>query len=295
MMNQPIPNDVSITAADASSSSEHKERQEMNTPNEASSVNSAPTEEGKAKPMKRGVRGPRNLRRARLPRSTETDIPTTKVVDSPEAIVEGEIDAAGNGNAGNERHSVRTLRNGRKKGDRQQGKLAQKPRNKQSNADTTNSSPRSRSKGSDADEVFSFVTSGAFDNLAAEGDAAQGGMRRYGRQGAAKNVRRDLTADDDAPKLHKVLAEAGLGSRRDMEELIIAGRVSVNGEPAHIGQRILPTDQVRINGKLIQRKIAKRPPRVLIYHKPNGLLSGVLISTRKDCCCLLRPATLPIV
>jgi 16S rRNA U516 pseudouridylate synthase RsuA-like enzyme len=38
--------------------------------------------------------------------------------------------------------------------------------------------------------------------------------------------------------------EAGLGSRRDMEELIVAGRVSVNGEPAHIGQRILPTDQV---------------------------------------------------
>jgi 23S rRNA pseudouridine2605 synthase len=70
--------------------------------------------------------------------------------------------------------------------------------------------------------------------------------------------------------LHKVLAEAGLGSRRDMEELIIAGRVSVNGEPAHIGQRILPADQVRINGKLIQRKVSKRPPRVLVYHKPAG-------------------------
>ena len=55
-----------------------------------------------------------------------------------------------------------------------------------------------------------------------------------------------------------------------MEELIIAGRVSVNGEPAHIGQRILPSDQVRINGKLIQRKVSKRPPRVLIYHKPAG-------------------------
>jgi 23S rRNA pseudouridine2605 synthase len=55
-----------------------------------------------------------------------------------------------------------------------------------------------------------------------------------------------------------------------MEELIIAGRVSVNGEPAHIGQRILPTDQVRINGKLIQRRVSKRPPRVLVYHKPAG-------------------------
>jgi 23S rRNA pseudouridine2605 synthase len=55
-----------------------------------------------------------------------------------------------------------------------------------------------------------------------------------------------------------------------MEELIIAGRVSVNGEPAHIGQRILPTDQVRINGKPLQRRISKRPPRVLVYHKPAG-------------------------
>ena len=107
-------------------------------------------------------------------------------------------------------------------------------------------------KANDADAVFSYVTSDAFDS-----DEAGKGRQQ------PKAVRRDLTADDDAPKLHKVLAEAGLGSRRDMEELIIAGRVSVNGEPAHIGQRILPTDAVRINGKLIQRKVSKRPPRVL--------------------------------
>jgi 23S rRNA pseudouridine2605 synthase len=73
-----------------------------------------------------------------------------------------------------------------------------------------------------------------------------------------------------APKLHKVLADAGIGSRRDMEELILAGRVSVNGEPAHIGQRVEPNDQVRVNGKLIQRKNTARPPRVVLYHKPAG-------------------------
>jgi 23S rRNA pseudouridine2605 synthase len=44
----------------------------------------------------------------------------------------------------------------------------------------------------------------------------------------------------------------------------------VNGEPAHIGQRILPTDAVRINGKLIQRRPSNKPPRVLVYHKPAG-------------------------
>ena len=115
----------------------------------------------------------------------------------------------------------------------------------------------------DADDVFSFVTSDAFDSMDDD-------RNKSSRNDKNKKPRRDLTADDDAPKLHKVLAEAGLGSRRDMEELIIAGRVSVNGEPAHIGQRILPQDQVRINGKLIQRKVSKKPPRVLIYHKPAG-------------------------
>ena len=113
----------------------------------------------------------------------------------------------------------------------------------------------------EADNVFSFVTSDDFD--------ANDGARR---NAPVKAVRRDLTADDDAPKLHKVLAEAGLGSRRDMEDLIVAGRVSVNGEPAHIGQRILPTDAVRINGKLMQRRVnaTNKPPRVLVYHKPAG-------------------------
>lgn len=123
-----------------------------------------------------------------------------------------------------------------------------------------------RPTGADADAIFSFVTSEDYDRVATTDDGATA-TQAHRQQ---KPVRRDLTADDDAPKLHKVLAEAGLGSRRDMEELIIAGRVSVNGEPAHIGQRILPADQVRINGKLIQRKVSTRPPRVLVYHKPSG-------------------------
>lgn len=72
------------------------------------------------------------------------------------------------------------------------------------------------------------------------------------------------------PKLHKVLAEAGIGSRREMEELIIAGRVSVNGEPAHIGQRVSSNDVVRINGKPLSRMSTRKPPRVILYHKPAG-------------------------
>lgn len=85
-----------------------------------------------------------------------------------------------------------------------------------------------------------------------------------------KRLGKYLSSDSVMPKLHKVLADAGVGSRRDMEELIIAGRVSVNGEPAHIGQRVGSEDVVRVNGRLVQRPNASRPPRVILYHKPAG-------------------------
>jgi 23S rRNA pseudouridine2605 synthase len=72
-------------------------------------------------------------------------------------------------------------------------------------------------------------------------------------------------------KLQKALADAGLASRREIEEWIAAGRVSVNGEPAHVGQRVGPVDKVRVNGRLVQLKLAvPRLPRVLLYHKPEG-------------------------
>lgn len=73
-------------------------------------------------------------------------------------------------------------------------------------------------------------------------------------------------------KLHKVLADAGLGSRRDMEELITQGRVSVNGEPAYVGQRVKPEDLVRVNGKPVRRPVRREEqvPQVLLYHKPAG-------------------------
>ncbi|TKC81686.1 pseudouridine synthase [Trinickia terrae] len=117
------------------------------------------------------------------------------------------------------------------------------------------------------DDLFSYVTSPAFDADNSSTGGVRAPMLRRGRQTQQKRV---LAPDDDAPKLHKVLAEAGMGSRREMEELIVAGRVSVNGEPAHIGQRIMPTDQVRINGKPVKRKLQSKPPRVLLYHKPTG-------------------------
>ncbi|MEO7954914.1 MAG: pseudouridine synthase [Polaromonas sp.] len=82
--------------------------------------------------------------------------------------------------------------------------------------------------------------------------------------------KRVLAPQPDSPKLHKVLAQAGLGSRLEMEQLILEGRISVNGEPAHIGQRIQFGDTVKVNGKPIRVRVDAPPARVIAYHKPAG-------------------------
>jgi len=71
-------------------------------------------------------------------------------------------------------------------------------------------------------------------------------------------------------KLHKALAQAGLGSRRHMEELVREGRVTVNGVPATIGARVGPRDVIRVNGQIVARSRDAGPARVLIYYKPEG-------------------------
>ena len=74
----------------------------------------------------------------------------------------------------------------------------------------------------------------------------------------------------DTPKLHKVLAQSGMGSRLEMEQLIMEGRISVNNEPAHIGQRIQFGDSIKVNGKPVRFRIDPPPARVIAYHKPVG-------------------------
>ena len=270
--------------------------EESGQSNEAGQANTA----GKAK---RGLRGPRSLRRGKQAARAgqPADDAAASVLAHDEANTpaaqpsqdgqpanggdaaqpgqpgkkrgkrpQGKDKAAGDAHAGGERRHGEGKQAGGKQGEgrRADGKHAGEGKRGQEgkrggDGKRGQDGKGARSKASPtADDMFSLVTSGQFDSLVEDKDG--------GKQQANRNVRRDLTAEDDAPKLHKVLADAGLGSRRDMEELIVAGRVSVNGEPAHIGQRILPTDQVRINGKLLQRKVSKRPPRVLVYHKPAG-------------------------
>lgn len=108
------------------------------------------------------------------------------------------------------------------------------------------------------DDVIRFedVISGKFDREESSPDVV-----------TAKRV---LPPQPESPKLHKVLAQAGMGSRLEMEQLILEGRITVNNEPAHIGQRVQFGDHVKVNGKPIRFRLAPPPPRVIAYHKPAG-------------------------
>ncbi|WP_133469360.1 23S rRNA pseudouridine(2605) synthase RluB [Paraglaciecola marina] len=78
-------------------------------------------------------------------------------------------------------------------------------------------------------------------------------------------------------KLQKVLANAGLGSRREMERWIEAGRASVNGKLATLGDRVEPTDKIRVDGNPVNTVNNSPICRVLMYNKPEGELCS-----RKD-------------
>ncbi|RDV24289.1 23S rRNA pseudouridine(2605) synthase RluB [Alteromonas aestuariivivens] len=78
-------------------------------------------------------------------------------------------------------------------------------------------------------------------------------------------------------KLQKVLANQGLGSRREMEKWIEQGRVSVDGHIATLGDRVDNSAQIRVDGHLLSRQVEKSVCRVLMYNKPEGELCA-----RKD-------------
>jgi 23S rRNA pseudouridine2605 synthase len=112
-------------------------------------------------------------------------------------------------------------------------------------------------------ERFAQVLAGEFDGSEAEEAAAS-------EPAAEAESKRVLAPEPDAPKLQKVLAQAGVGSRRDIEDMIAEGKIEVNGEVAHIGQRISFGDRVAVNGKQIRVRISPPAPRILAYHKPTG-------------------------
>jgi 23S rRNA pseudouridine2605 synthase len=110
----------------------------------------------------------------------------------------------------------------------------------------------------DPGELFSEVVSGAWDDQAQPPDEAPAPGKRV------------LAPEPDVPKLQKLLAQSGLGSRRDLEQWIAEGRFAVNGQPAHTGQRVAFGDRITLDGKPVKVRFAPLPARVLAYHKPAG-------------------------
>ncbi len=79
-------------------------------------------------------------------------------------------------------------------------------------------------------------------------------------------------------RIHKVMAAAGFGSRREIERWIEEGRIKVNGKVAEPGQRVGPSDRIQLDGRPVQpfRRLPSRRS-VLLYHKPEGE-----VTTRSD-------------
>jgi 23S rRNA pseudouridine2605 synthase len=89
-----------------------------------------------------------------------------------------------------------------------------------------------------------------------------------------------MSPDPTAPgamRLQKLLAEAGLGSRRAVEEWIRTGRVTVAGRKAKLGDRAAPGDDVRLDGKRLGLKAPDATHELLLYYKPLGE-----VTTRAD-------------
>ena len=71
-------------------------------------------------------------------------------------------------------------------------------------------------------------------------------------------------------RLQKALAASGVGSRREMEEWIQNGWVTVNGKVAQLGDKVQPEDQVLVKGSVIKLKWPDRLPRIILYYKQEG-------------------------
>jgi len=79
-------------------------------------------------------------------------------------------------------------------------------------------------------------------------------------------------------RLQKLLAGAGLGSRRTVEDWIRAGRLTVGGRTAQLGDRAGPADDIRLDGRKLELgAVGPAPRELLLYYKPVGE-----VTTRKD-------------
>ncbi len=124
---------------------------------------------------------------------------------------------------------------------------------------------------------------------AASPDGGQDGTQ--GRLGRSTPDGRDAVApdggQDGAERLHKVMARAGVASRRSCEELIAAGRVTVNGRVAQIGDRAGAADRIEIDGAVVTWDAAMVH---YLVNKPRGVLSAASDDRGRRCVTDLVPA-----
>ncbi|MDT8405928.1 MAG: pseudouridine synthase [Methylococcales bacterium] len=79
------------------------------------------------------------------------------------------------------------------------------------------------------------------------------------------------TAEAGHERIQKILAQGGLGSRREIESWISAGRLLLNGAPAKLGEKLVPGDHLELDNQVVHwERFGQQQTRVLIYHKPTG-------------------------
>ena len=258
-------------------------------------VTAAPAEAGDADAPKRRRRSPRKPREEGAGAEDQAASDTAPVevhdADGGDAAADGPSTAAtgaeGAGGAEGPDGPSRRSRRNRRRGRKGKGPRDDAGSTGEAGADAAEGPPRpplTLPPMPDAGDLFATVTSGTFDTetLAEEAalepepaeqalDPAASADTPTGSEPAGLDpARRVLAPDAEAPKLQKVLAQAGVGSRRDLEQMIIDKRVTVNGEPAHTGQRVSWGDRVEVDGKPVRVRIAPLPTRVIAYHKPAG-------------------------
>ena len=184
--------------------------------------------------------------------AAEAVIEHRSVVEAPVGGPEGESQDADAGEGGRRGRNRRRRGKDRERREGGEGEVQQAVR-----------APREPAlpDAAESGDRFAEVLSGAYDAEPPEADD---------EVTLEQSTKRVLRPEPEAPKLHKVLAQSGIGSRRDMEQLILDGQVTVNDEVAHIGMRISYGDRVKVAGKPVKVRIQGAPARLLAYHKPTG-------------------------
>ena len=103
------------------------------------------------------------------------------------------------------------------------------------------------------------------------------------RRPTARSSKSSAAAPDAGDRLQKVLAQAGLASRREAEEWIRAGRVTVNGAPAELGMRVSGRDELKVDGRVVRRsrdaaRLGAEASVFLCHRSPGDALREGMIS-----------------